>query len=48
MLAFWDKSNEKETLIVATHGFNKKTNKTPKSQIDKANRIRNSYFKSKS
>lgn len=26
LLAFWDKTGEKETLIIATHGFNKKTN----------------------
>ena len=31
ILAFWDSENDKETLILATHGFNKKTNKKPKS-----------------
>ena len=28
--AFWDKSGKKETLVLATHGILKKTNKTPK------------------
>lgn len=44
LLAFWDKTGETETLIVATHGFNKKTNKTPKAQKDRAQRIRTEYF----
>lgn len=47
LLAFWDKTEEKETLIVATHGFYKKTNKTPKSQLDKAKSIRTKYFENK-
>lgn len=37
----------KETLVVATHGFNKKTQKTPKSEIEKAEEIRKQYFKEK-
>ncbi|MBX2816497.1 MAG: type II toxin-antitoxin system RelE/ParE family toxin [Saprospiraceae bacterium] len=44
LLAFWDKTKESETLIVATHGFNKKTNKTPKSQKKRAIRIKREYF----
>lgn len=47
MLAFWDKTAEIETLIVATHGFLKKTNKTPVSEIRKAESIKNKYFKKK-
>lgn len=47
ILAFWDKTGDSETLIVATHGFNKKTNKTPKSQKDRAKRIRTEYFNKK-
>lgn len=47
MLAFWDKTGEKETLIVATHGFDKKTNKTPQRQINKATFIKQNYFKNK-
>ncbi len=33
LLAFWDKSGKEETLVLATHGFIKKTNKTPKNEI---------------
>ncbi|MBK6858958.1 MAG: type II toxin-antitoxin system RelE/ParE family toxin [Saprospiraceae bacterium] len=47
MLAFWDRKGEIETLIVATHGFLKKTNKTPISEIKKAESIKDKYFKKK-
>jgi len=45
LLAFWDKTEKKETLVIATHGFIKKTQKTPKSEIKKAEKIRKKYFK---
>lgn len=44
LLAFWDKG--KKSLVVATHGFNKKVQKTPKKEISKAERIREEYLKS--
>lgn len=44
LLAFWDKRDSKKTLVVATHGFTKKTNKVPEKEIEKAERIRNQYF----
>ena len=47
LLAFWDKTEKEETLVVATHGFVKKTQKTPKSEIEKAEKIRKQYFKEK-
>jgi phage-related protein len=47
ILAFWDKTEKEETLVVATHGFIKKTHKTPKSEIEKAEKIRKQYFKEK-
>jgi len=47
LLAFWDKTEKSETLVIATHGFIKKTQKTPKSEIEKAERIREQYFKEK-
>lgn len=47
MLAFWDKTDKHYTLVVATHGFIKKTQKTPSQEIAKAERIRAMYFKSK-
>ena len=37
LLSFWDKDSE--TLVVATHGFSKKTQKTPKSEIEHAKDI---------
>ena len=47
MLAFWDKTNMSYTLVVATHGFIKKTQKTPLKEIAKAERIRARYFELK-
>lgn len=46
LLAFWDKTQPAETLVVATHGFVKKSEKTPKSEIRKAEKIREWYFES--
>lgn len=34
LFAFWD--NDEETLVIATHGLVKKSQKTPKSEIKKA------------
>ncbi len=45
LLAFWDK--KAETLVVATHGFIKKTQKTPSREIAKAEAIRKEWFKNK-
>ena len=45
LFAFWD--TEIRTLVVATHGMVKKTQKTPKKEIEKAERIRNEYFNDK-
>ena len=42
LFAFWDTSNN--TLIVATHGIIKKTQKTPTKEISKAEKIRLDYF----
>ena len=47
MLAFWDRTSGKDTLVIATHGFVKKTQKTPQKEIDKAISIRNLYFGNK-
>ena len=35
-LAFWDKENNTETIVFATHGMVKKTSKVDKKEIDKA------------
>jgi len=45
LLAFWDKRDNRETIVIATHGFIKKTQKTPKSEIEKAKQIMEFYFK---
>ncbi|MBK6544627.1 MAG: type II toxin-antitoxin system RelE/ParE family toxin [Saprospiraceae bacterium] len=47
LIAFWDRDEKVETLIIATHGFLKKTNKTPSSEIKKAEIIKKKYFKNK-
>ncbi|MBY0434019.1 MAG: type II toxin-antitoxin system RelE/ParE family toxin [Cyclobacteriaceae bacterium] len=47
LLAFWDKTDNRETLVIATHGFIKKVDKVPENEIDRAVRIRDQYFKSK-
>ena len=45
LFAFWDK--DINTLVVATHGIVKKSQKTPKSEIAKAEGIRKQYFENK-
>jgi len=42
--AFWDKTNKEETLVIATHGIEKKTGKTPQKEIQKAEKLRTTYF----
>lgn len=42
VFAFWDKGK-----IILTHGFVKKTQKTPKDEIDKAESCRKDYFERK-
>ncbi|MCY7359607.1 MAG: type II toxin-antitoxin system RelE/ParE family toxin [Rudanella sp.] len=44
IFAFWDTLGETETLIVCTHGLNKKTQKTPKDDIKKAENLKRQYF----
>ena len=45
LLAFWD--TDAETLVIATHGFVKKTQKTPSKEINTSEAIRKLYFNSK-
>lgn len=47
LFAFWDKTDNEETLVLATHGIFKTTKKTPKSEIKKAEEIRKIYFEQK-
>lgn len=44
LLAFWDKTDKKGTLVIATHGFIKKVDKVPANEIDRAVRLRDKYF----
>ena len=46
LFAFWDK--DENTLVVATHGTIKKTQKTPQNDIAKAEGLRKKYFDNKS
>lgn len=48
LFAFWDKTGKTDTVVISTHGIIKKTGKTPKKEIEKAERIRKEYFKQKS
>jgi phage-related protein len=48
LFSFWDKTNDKETLVVATHGILKKTQKTPSKEIKKAEEIRRQFLEYKS
>ena len=45
--SFWDKIDGKDTLVVATHGILKKTQKTPSKEIKKAEEIRKQYLDNK-
>lgn len=47
LFAFWDKTDNADTVVVASHGIIKKTDKTPKNEIEKAENIRIQYFKLK-
>jgi phage-related protein len=47
LFAFWDTEGDEVTLVVATHGLIKKTNKTPPSEIQKAEQIKREYFEEK-
>ena len=47
LLAFWDKSNSTETLVISTHGFVKKQSKIPDNEIERAHHIRIQYFREK-
>lgn len=44
LLAFWDKSDNRKTLVIATHGFIKKVDKVPGKEIDRALRLKVKYF----
>ena len=45
LFAFWD--TEEDTLVIATHGMIKKSQRTPLKEIEKAEAKRKEYFKNK-
>jgi phage-related protein len=47
LFAFWDKTDNADTVVISSHGIIKKTDKTPKNEIEKAENIRIQYFKLK-
>ena len=47
IFAFWHGDSESKTLIICTHGLDKKSNKTPKSEIEKAIRIKELFLNDK-
>jgi phage-related protein len=47
LFAFWDKSDKIDTVVISTHGIVKRTDKITKSDIEKANRLREQYFNEK-
>jgi phage-related protein len=42
-----DKADKDDTVVISTHGLIKKTDKIPKSEIEKAERSREKYFNEK-
>ena len=47
LLAFWDKTNSENTLVISSNGFLKKQSKVPNNEIVKAEKLRKQYFKDK-
>lgn len=47
LLSFWDKADNQDVLVVATHGIIKKTDKIPRAEIEKAKLIMKRYFEEK-
>ena len=47
LLAFWDKTDKENTLVISTHGFIKKRSKVPENEILKAKQLRVQYFEDK-
>jgi len=47
LLAFWDKSENLNTLVITSHGFIKKKSKVPEKEVSKAKALRIKYFEDK-
>lgn len=44
LFAFWDKRDKNDTVVISTHGLIKKTDKIPKSEIERAEKSRMKYL----
>ncbi len=44
LFAFWDKREKNDTVVISTHGLIKKTDKIPKSEIERAEKSRMKYL----
>ena len=44
LLAFWDKRDKNNTLVICSHGFIKKDEKTPAKELHRAQEIMFQYF----
>ena len=47
LFAFWDKTDKTDTVVISTNGIIKKTNKIPKSELERAEKLRIQYFNEK-
>jgi len=47
ILAFWDNEDKTNSLVIATSGFIKKTQKTSLNEIEKTKQIKLKYFEEK-
>ena len=47
LCAFWEKIDKNDTVVISTHGLIKKTDKIPKSEIERAEKLREKYFNEK-
>jgi phage-related protein len=47
LLAFWDSIEGKQTMVIVTNGFIKKTQKTPSKEIERALQLRKEYLDNK-
>lgn len=45
LFAFWDKTQKENTLVLSTHGLVKKTGRTPKADLERAEKISVQYLK---
>lgn len=45
LFAFWDETEK--SMVIATHGIVKKTDRMPKKEIERAKQLRLEYYKSK-